>query len=253
MILKQIYFGLLRLFKSLAMTVVAMSKAKKQFVCFKGVFLLFASFSFGYAQDLAIIDKPIDFGKQRIELTKEYIKQHYGKDVQDITITPKIIVLHWTAVPTLEGSYDRLKPEILLTDRKDIAAAGALNVSSHFLVDRDGTIYRLMPENHMARHTIGLNYYAIGIENVGGKGDKSEDLTQAQIEANAYLVRYLKAKYSDIELLMGHHEYAKMKKTKYWLEKDASYFTHKNDPGDIFMKAVRSKVADLGLKNPSDF
>ncbi|MEJ2527540.1 MAG: peptidoglycan recognition family protein [Sulfurovaceae bacterium] len=104
------------------------------------------------AGDLKIIDKPIDFGKQRVELTKEYIKNHYGLDVKDITINPKIIVLHWTAVPTLEGSFDRLKPELLLTDRKDIAAAGALNVSSHFLVDKDGSIYRLMPDNYMARH-----------------------------------------------------------------------------------------------------
>jgi N-acetyl-anhydromuramyl-L-alanine amidase AmpD len=205
------------------------------------------------AGDLRIIDKPIDFGKQRVELTKEYIKNHYGLDVKDITINPKIIVLHWTAVPTLEGSFDRLKPELLLTDRKDIAAAGALNVSSHFLVDRDGSIYRLMPDNYMARHTIGLNYYAIGIENVGGKGDKSEDLTQAQVEANVYLVRYLKKKYPEIELLIGHYEYGRMKKTKYWLEKDDNYFTQKNDPGDIFMKAVRSRVVDLGLKDTSEF
>ncbi len=205
------------------------------------------------AGDLKIIDKPIDFGKQRAELTKEYIKNHYGLDVKDITINPKIIVLHWTAVPTLEGSFDRLKPELLLTDRKDIAAAGALNVSSHFLVDKDGSIYRLMPDNYMARHTIGLNYYAIGIENVGGKGDKSEDLTQAQVEANVYLVRYLKKKYPEIELLIGHYEYGRMKKTKYWLEKDDNYFTQKNDPGDIFMKAVRSRVVDLGLKDTSEF
>ena len=205
------------------------------------------------AGDLKIIDKPIDFGKKRAELTKEYIKNHYGLDVKDITINPKIIVLHWTAVPTLEGSFDRLKPELLLTDRKDIAAAGALNVSSHFLVDKDGSIYRLMPDNYMARHTIGLNYYAIGIENVGGKGDKSEDLTQAQVEANVYLVRYLKTKYPEIELLIGHYEYGRMKKTKYWLEKDDNYFTQKNDPGDIFMKAVRSRVVDLGLKDTSEF
>jgi len=31
-------------------------------------------------------------------------------------------------------------------------------------VDRDGTVYRLMPENWMARHCIGLNHVAIGVE-----------------------------------------------------------------------------------------
>lgn len=212
--------------------------------------LFFAIFSFGYAKDFVIIDKPIDFSQNRIEMTKEYIKNHYGLNVHDITIDPKIIVLHWTAVPTLEASFERLKPELLLTDRKDIAKAGAVNVSSHFLVDRDGTIYRLMPETFMGRHTIGLNFNSIGIENVGGKGDKSEDLTTAQVEANAYLVRYLKNKYPRIEFLIGHHEYDLMKKTRYWLERDDNYFTFKNDPGDIFMSDVRKRVKDLHLSEP---
>lgn len=212
--------------------------------------LVFAIFSFGYAKDFVIIDKPIDFSAKRVEMTKDYIKSRYGLDVKTITIDPKIIVLHWTAVPTLEDSFERLKPEKLLTDRKDIANAGAVNVSAHFLVDRDGTIYRLMPDNIMARHIIGLNYYSIGIENVGGKGDKTEDLTQAQKEANIYLVRYLKKKYPKIEYLMGHHEYNRMKESSYWLEKDSNYFTFKNDPGDKFMSEVRSKVKDLHLLMP---
>jgi beta-N-acetylhexosaminidase len=212
--------------------------------------LVFLIFSFGCAEDFVIIDKPIDFSGKRVEMTKDYINGRYGLDVKDIHIDPKIIVLHWTAVSTLEGSFERLKPEVLLTDRKDIASAGAVNVSAHFLVDRDGTIYRLMPDNWMGRHIIGLNYNSIGIENVGGKGDKEEDLTDAQVRSNIYLVRYLKSKYPDIELLMGHHEYSRMKKTKYWLEKDDSYFTKKNDPGDSFMKAVREEVKDLNLKSP---
>src|SRR5580693_7225904 len=51
--------------------------------------------------------------------------------------------------------------------RPELQREGELNVSAHFLVDRDGTIYRLMPETWMARHCIGLNRVAIGIENVG--------------------------------------------------------------------------------------
>ncbi len=42
------------------------------------------------------------------------------------------------------------------------------------MVDRDGTRYRLMPETYMARHVIGLNYYSIGIENVGGSMEIEE-------------------------------------------------------------------------------
>ena len=197
---------------------------------------------------LQIIDKPIDFGKERIEMTKAYIAKHYGKRVKDITITPKIIVLHWTAEMDFEKSFNRLKPQYLLTDRKDIAKASLLNVSAHFLVDRDGTIYRLMPETWMARHVIGLNYWAIGVENVGGKGNKRDDLTPAQRAANKRLVRYLKEKYPTIEYLIGHHEYRQMEHTPLWLEKDKGYRTIKHDPGEQFMREVREAAKDLGFK-----
>ncbi|BAF72198.1 N-acetylmuramoyl-L-alanine amidase [Sulfurovum sp. NBC37-1] len=199
---------------------------------------------------LRIVDKPIDFGKQRVNMTKAYIRQHYGLKVKNITITPRIIVLHWTAEMDLKKSFNRLKPQRLLTDRKDIAKASALNVSAQFLVDRDGTIYRLMPENWMARHVIGLNYSSIGIENIGGKGNKAEDLTPAQLRSNIALVRYLKAKYPTIKYLIGHYEYRQMEHTPLWLEKDKGYRTVKNDPGRKFMSAVRKNVKDLHLKMP---
>ena len=185
--------------------------------------------------EIKIIDKPIDFGKERIAMSKAYIKSHYGITTDTIQITPKIILLHWTAEMDLDKSFGRLKPEKLLSDRKDIMKASALNVSAQFLVARDGTIYRLMPENWMARHVIGLNYTSIGIENVGGKGDHKDDLTPAQVASNIALVRYLKAKYPSIEYLVGHHEYRAMEKTPLWLEKDTGYRTAKNDPGDAFV------------------
>ncbi len=199
---------------------------------------------------LKIVEKPIDFGKARVNMTKAYIRQHYGMKVKNIAITPRIIVLHWTAEMNFKKSFNRLKPQKLLSDRKDIAKASALNVSAQFLVDRDGTIYRLMPENWMARHVIGLNYSSIGVENVGGKGNKADDLTAAQLRSNIALVRYLKAKYPTIQYLIGHYEYRQMERTPLWLEKDKGYRTVKNDPGRKFMHDVRKAVKDLHLKTP---
>ena len=196
---------------------------------------------------IKIIDKPIDFGAERIAMTKAYIKTHYGYEVENIEIVPKIIVLHWTADMSFKKSFARLKPQKLFSDRKDIVKASALNVSSQFLVKRDGTIYRLMPENWMARHVIGLNYSSIGVENVGGKGNKKDDLTPAQLKSNIALVRYLKEKYGTITHLIGHHEYREMEGTALWLEKDAGYRTEKSDPGDAFMAKVRKAVSDLNL------
>ncbi len=201
-------------------------------------------------QTIKIIDKPIDFGAERIAMTKSYIKQHYGRKVNNIKITPKIIVLHWTAEMSFNKSFKRLQPQKLLTDRKDIAKASLLNVSAQFLVARDGTIFRLMPENWMARHVIGLNYSSIGVENVGGKGNKKDDLTVAQRKANIKLIRYLKGKYPSIEYLIGHHEYRQMEKTSLWLEKDKGYRTVKSDPGKRFMSDMRKATKDLHLKMP---
>ena len=196
----------------------------------------------------AIKQRPITFKQERIEMTKQYIKQHYGLHVKDITIKPKMIVLHWTAVNSLEESYARLKPQRLYSDRKDIAKASALNVSAHYMVDRDGTIYQLMPDNFMARHVIGLNYCSIGVENIGGKDNTQEDLTPEQVQANINLIKYLTSKYPNIEYLIAHYEYRLMEKTALWLEKDDGYRTQKRDPGEKFMREVRAGVQALKLK-----
>ncbi len=190
----------------------------------------------------AIIQKPIIFTEKRKELTKEYIKQHYALEVKDISIVPQTIVLHWTAVMDLEKSFKRLNAQTLYSDRQDIASASALNVSAHFLVDRDGTIYQLMPDNWMARHVIGLNYSSIGVENVGGEANKKEDLTPAQLQANIHLIEYLKAKYPTIKNVIGHYEYREFESSPLWLEKDAGYRTKKVDPGEEFMENVRSAL-----------
>ena len=221
----------------------------------KSIFLLLTllsivSYANSIKEELKIIDKPIDFGQERIDMTKAYIKKHYGFKVDNIEIEPKIIVLHWTAEMNFDKSFKRLQPQKLFSDRKDIAKASALNVSSQFLVDRDGTIYQLMPENWMARHVIGLNYYSIGVENVGGEGNKRDDLTPAQLKSNIALVRYLKEKYPTITYLIGHHEYRQMENTELWLELDKGYRTKKADPGERFMSDVREAVVDLNLSAP---
>lgn len=195
-----------------------------------------------------IIDKPIIFDETRKELTLEYLKDHYGLEQDAPTIDPKMIVLHWTAIPTFEGSFDAFKNVKLPSWRPDIKNASALNVSSHFLIDQDGTIYRLMPETTMARHVIGLNHAAIGVENVGGTEGKP--LTDAQLKSNIALVEYLADKYH-IDYLIGHYEYRNFENHPLWLEKDDGYRTKKTDPGEDFMRKVRQATQNLNFKqNP---
>ncbi|WP_434037541.1 N-acetylmuramoyl-L-alanine amidase [Formosa sp. 4Alg 33] len=203
--------------------------------CFKIVILLSVFVSCGVQNK--IIDKPIVFNEERNELTLEYLDEHYGLKQTEPTIVPKMIVLHWTVIPTLEQSYEAFKNPLLPNFRTEINSASALNVSSQFLVDRDGTIYRLMPETTMARHVIGLNHCAIGIENVGGSKDLP--LTELQVKANIKLVNYLSKQYP-IEYLIGHYEYSNFEGHPLWLEKDNGYRTEKTDPGKTFLEAVKA-------------
>lgn len=203
----------------------------------------------GCAHGLKIHDRPIQFSADRVNGTLQYIADHYGESPEDILIVPRIVVLHWTAIDDFEESFAAFDPETLGGSRPGLAAAGDLNVSIQFLVDRKGRVYRLMPETWMARHCIGLNYSAIGVENVGG-GNGIDNLTDEQLEANIRLVRYLAVKYPTIRYLIGHMEYLDFEGDALWLEKDPSYRTGKIDPGDRFMSAVRAGVADLGLEGP---
>ncbi|SFE08037.1 peptidoglycan recognition protein family protein [Spirosoma endophyticum] len=194
-----------------------------------------------------LIDKPIIFDEERKKLSIDYLAQRHGIQQADPFIKPKMIVLHWTSIPTLEATFDVFNPSVL-PGRPDLQAASRLNTSVPFLVDRDGTIFRLLPDTTFARHCIGLNYCAIGIENIG-----NNDLTKAQIKANIQLVRYLKRHYKGIEYLIGHYEYKDFIGTPLWKETDPNYLTGKTDPGESFMRKVRKQVKDLNLKgSPRD-
>lgn len=210
-------------------------------------FLLILAFLASCADqpDIPIIQKPIIFDETREALSIEYLKQRHGIEQTDAIIRPKMVVVHWTVVPTLEKTFDVFNPVALPSSRTAISGASSLNVSAHFLVDRDGTIYQLLPTNIFARHTIGLNHTAIGIENIAD--GKTLPLTQAQIEANIQLINYLSNSH-DIEYVIGHHEYQQFIGHSLWKETDPNYLTNKTDPGDKNIKLIRAGLAPLNLK-----
>ncbi len=209
-----------------------------------GLWLFICLCACGRPAGQSIISRPIPFGAQREQLTLDYIRQHYDSGATDIQTTPQIIVIHWTVTPTLESLYAVFGPDTLAASRNAIRRGGRVNVSSQFAVDRDGTIYQLMPGNRMARHTIGLNRISIGIENIGGP---EQPLTSSQLQANAWLVRRLCKEYPGIRFLIGHHEYLAFRATPFWQEKDPTYVTSKQDPGADFMLRLRQSVSELML------
>lgn len=206
--------------------------------------ILFSTIQISIGQTFRIFEKPIIFNEEREKLSLEYLKKRHGIEKENATIDPNMVVVHWTAVPSLEATFDVFNP-VHLGGRPDLTTASNLNVSAHFLVDRDGTIFRLLPDTAFARHTIGLNYMALGIENIGGP---DAPLTKAQLKANTDLIRYLHKKHN-ITYVIGHHEYYGFQGSMLWKETDPNYLTQKEDPGDRFMRKLRKKLSDLNFKH----
>lgn len=200
------------------------------------VFWCFLSASAFCADPLEIVDQPISWTEERIRLTEEYAEKHYGVSQKDII--PQAVVVHWTASDTWESTYIYFYD----ADRGD----GTLNVASHFLVDRDGTIYRLTPETALNRHIIGYNWCAIGIENVGGLNG-IDDLTDEQLESNIWLIMYIREKYPTIRYVFGHYQQDEAKESGLYLENVEGYRSEKIDPGPRFMKNLRKGLEGMGL------
>lgn len=209
--------------------------------------MLFSLMGIAKSQDktpIKIIKRHVEYNEDRKKLSLEYLKERHNLIQTTPTIVPKIIVLHYTAGGTLNSNFNYFNKTRIESAREYNKNQSQLNVLAHYLIDRNGSIYQLADDTLFARHTIGLNYCAIGVENVGSN---TNPLTQEQINANAKLVRHLQARYP-IEYVIGHSEYGKFRKSKLWRETNPNYFTGKEDPGQLFMKKVRELISDLKLK-----
>lgn len=175
----------------------------------------------------------------KLSLMSEYSQKHYGYPNYSL-VNPQIIVVHSTETKNLQIALNVFQNDYLI-GRADIDSGGNVNVGTHFLIDTNGTIYASTPLEYMARHTIGLNYTAIGIENIGFAGQ----LTKEQLNSNIKLIKYLKNHYKSIKYVIGHYEYRDTNAAHYHLfrEIDPTYrFTIKTDPGYDFMQEIKQRI-----------
>ena len=135
-----------------------------------------------------IVQRPIPYGPQRRAEMAAYSKRHYGKAEWRLA-APKVIVEHYTVSDTFASAYNTFAP-----DHARLGVARAAGTCAHFVIDKDGTIYQLVPLGVRCRHTVGLNYTAIGIEHVGRSA--TGILANArQIAASLALTRWLMARF----------------------------------------------------------
>jgi N-acetylmuramoyl-L-alanine amidase len=148
----------------------------------------------------AIVSKPIPFSAQRRAEMTQYATRHYGLHTWRLD-HPKVIVEHYTASTTFSSAWNTFA-----NDAPDSELHELPGTCAHFVIDRDGTIYQLVPLNTMCRHTVGLNWTAIGIEHVG-TSDASILQNPKQIAASLKLTLWLMHRF-DISLpnVIGHNE-----------------------------------------------
>lgn len=143
---------------------------------------------------------PIPYGAARRAQMASYSLRHYGEDTYVLS-NPKVIVEHYTETETAQEAYNTFAPDVPDSEFHELP-----NTCAHFLVEGDGRIDQLVPLNLRCRHTTGLNWTAIGIENVG-MSDAQILGDRAQLRASLRLTRWLMCTYGiSLRNVIGHNE-----------------------------------------------
>lgn len=120
----------------------------------------------------------------------------------------------------LHSSYNSLGGDPYSVE-KVVAIYESYGVSAHYLIDRSGTIYRLVADQNIAYHAGAskmpdgrkdVNNFSIGIEIMN---TEETSYTKAQYEAVNTLVATLKKKYA-IKNIVGHADIAPDRKSDPW-------------------------------------
>jgi beta-N-acetylhexosaminidase len=148
----------------------------------------------------AIVQSPIPFGAKRKAEMVGYALRHYRLDTYRL-IEPHVIVIHYTETPDFQSTFDTFASDVPDSELHELP-----NTCAHFVIDADGTIHQLVPLGIMCRHTVGLNWTAIGVEHVGYSDAEVLDRPR-QMSASLRLVRWLRCRY-DIPVadVIGHNE-----------------------------------------------
>jgi len=145
---------------------------------------------------------PVPFGAKRKAETVAYVRRHYGSFMKPTwrLVHPQVIVIHYT-----DASYSSTF-NTFATDLRDSELHELPATCAHFVIGSDGRIHQLVSLGTICRHTVGLNWTAIGIEHVGFS-DAQVLNNRRQITASLRLVRWLRCRYGiAVGNVIGHNE-----------------------------------------------
>src|SRR3954469_18940521 len=142
----------------------------------------------------------IPFPQKRKDEMRGYARRHYGLNTYTLT-KPKVIVEHVAVASSASATRNAFVP-----DRPDPELHELPGTCAHFVVGTDGVIHQLVSVRIMCRHTVGLNYTAIGIEHAGfSDGDVLGN--RRQLAASLRLTAWLKCRYGvRLSNVIGHNE-----------------------------------------------
>ena len=154
----------------------------------------------GHAARPPIVSWPIPFGTKRKHEMAAYSERHYGQRTWRLR-HPRVIVEHMSQTSSARAVYNTFAPDV-----PDVELHELPNVCSHFVIGSSGRIFRLVNLRTRCRHTVGLNWTAIGIEHVGyGDGDVLGD--RQQLHASLRLTQWLRCKFHiRVHDVIGHAE-----------------------------------------------
>ena len=147
-----------------------------------------------------IVWKPIPFSAVRKAEMAAYSLRHYGSSSWRLR-HPHVIVEHYTANDSFSATWNTFA-----SDAPDPELNELPGDCAHFVIDTDGTIYQLVPLDVRCRHTVGLNWTAIGIEHVG-TSDASILDNPRQLDASLALTVWLMSRFHiSLGDVIGHSE-----------------------------------------------
>jgi N-acetylmuramoyl-L-alanine amidase len=175
-------------------------------VALSAVLAIAAASTFAAGQAFAPPSKPpiadtrIPFGPKRKAEMRRYARRHYGIDRYTLE-HPKVIVEHFTGTTSYRATYQTFAADVPDVELHELPA-----VCAHFVIDRNGVIHQLVSLRIMCRHTVGLNWTAIGIEHVGTSDDQVMS-NRRQLEASLRLTRWLQSQFGiKTRNVIGHSE-----------------------------------------------
>lgn len=150
-----------------------------------------------------IVWDPIPFGARRRAEMAAYARRHYGSFMKPTwrLVDPHVIVIHFTDTPDFSSTFNTFAPDYPDSELHELP-----NTCAHYVIDAAGVIHQLVALNTMCRHTVGLNWTAIGVEHVGYSdgqvlGDRHE------LDASLRLVHWLRCRFRiPVRDVIGHNE-----------------------------------------------